>query len=263
MYAQVSINFGDTGTRASSIIEKVQRLIDMHKEGLLGGQLMPEDANPGLETSSSENYHYFTLPMALNYQRDSYKLWAAANRGYLDSEVADIFIPSQVVSMSVGEVKNKLTKHKIALQPNKHTEIWMRLSNTICEYFNGDIRELFLNNGYAISSILEEVQKTKKKYFPYLSGSKICVYWLYVIEQYAGAKYTGREHLTIAPDTHVIQSSIRLGVVDEDVLGRPNMRDIVSVAWNKLLSGSGLLPIDIHTPLWLWSRGGFRDISVT
>ena len=28
---------------------------------------MPEDANPGLENSSLENYLYFTLPMALNY----------------------------------------------------------------------------------------------------------------------------------------------------------------------------------------------------
>lgn len=36
---------------------------------------MPEDANPNLEKNSLENYLYFTLPMALNYQRNSYTLW--------------------------------------------------------------------------------------------------------------------------------------------------------------------------------------------
>ncbi len=47
----------------------------MWKQGKLGGEVMPEDANPGLERKSLENYLYFTLPMALNYQRNSYTLW--------------------------------------------------------------------------------------------------------------------------------------------------------------------------------------------
>ena len=57
------------------IIEKVNKLVDAYKQGLLGGEQMPEDENPGLEKSSTQNYMYFTLPMALNYQRNSYVLW--------------------------------------------------------------------------------------------------------------------------------------------------------------------------------------------
>lgn len=38
---------------------------------------MPEDENPALDKSSKENYLYFTLPMALNDQRNSYMLWNA------------------------------------------------------------------------------------------------------------------------------------------------------------------------------------------
>ena len=34
---------------------------------------MPEDENPSLKIDSLENYLYFTLPMSLNYQRNSYK----------------------------------------------------------------------------------------------------------------------------------------------------------------------------------------------
>ena len=52
------------------ILDKVEILIKMYKEGKLGGEIMPEDANPNLEKASLENYLYFTLPMALNYQRN-------------------------------------------------------------------------------------------------------------------------------------------------------------------------------------------------
>ena len=55
------------------ILEQVDKLIIMYKNGELGGEVMPEDANPHFEKSSLENYLYFTLPMALNYQRNSYK----------------------------------------------------------------------------------------------------------------------------------------------------------------------------------------------
>ena len=66
------------------ILEKVNKLVDAYKQGLLGGEKMPEDENPGLEKSSTQNYMYFTLPMALNYQRNSYVLWDCANRMYND-----------------------------------------------------------------------------------------------------------------------------------------------------------------------------------
>lgn len=48
------------------ILSEIEKLINLYKEGRLGGEFMPEDANPHLEKSSLENYLYFTLPMALN-----------------------------------------------------------------------------------------------------------------------------------------------------------------------------------------------------
>ena len=30
---------------------------------------------------------------------------------------------------------------------------------------------------------------------------------------------------------------------------------------NKLFEGTKYKPIDIHTPLWLWSRNGFKDLD--
>lgn len=56
------------------VLQKVDILYNMWKSGSLGGEVMPEDANPHLNKAGVENYLYFTLPMALNYQRNSYKL---------------------------------------------------------------------------------------------------------------------------------------------------------------------------------------------
>ena len=96
-----------------------------------------------------------------------------------------------------------------------------------------------------------------KKMFPYLSGAKIMNYWLYVIEQYTDAVFTDREHISVAVDTHVLQASIKLELIKPEDAENPNIRPIVSELWATVLEGTGLLPIDIHTPLWLWSRGGF------
>lgn len=53
---------------------------------------MPEDANPNFEKDSLENYLYFTLPMALNYQRNSYTLWESTLKTYNDEETRFVLI---------------------------------------------------------------------------------------------------------------------------------------------------------------------------
>ncbi len=86
------------------ILKKVDILYLMWKRGKLGGEFMPEDANPHLEKSSRENYLYFTLPMALNYQRNSYTLWESANKTYLDEETNFVFNPQICLEKSFTEV---------------------------------------------------------------------------------------------------------------------------------------------------------------
>lgn len=219
---------------------------------------MPEDANPGLAAGDAENYTYFTLPMALNYQRDSYKLWQAADKSYRDGATSEIFAPGTVVKMSDDELRAKLLKYKVALQPNKHVEIWRTISETIVRDFGGDIRRLFVSNDYDAGKIKEYIL-ARKKDFPYLGGPKILNYWLHVMGQYTDARLKNRDSITVAPDTHVIQSSERLGLITAAEAADPNIRDELAARWQKLLTGTGLSPIDVHTPLWLWSRGGFKQ----
>ena len=102
------------------------------------------------------------------------------------------------------------------------------------------------------------IEETKnKKVFPYLSGTKILNYWLYVMTQQSGLDFKNRKEISVAPDTHFLQASVRLGVVTEEELKKNNVRELVSERWDEILHGTELEPIDIHTPFWLWSRSGF------
>lgn len=186
------------------ILRNIDKLVNMYQNGLLGGEVMPEDSNPHLKKSSLENYNYYTLPMALNYQRNSYKLWESANKTWNDNETNFIFDTKKVANYSFEEIQKALVKYRVALQQNKQTEIWIKLSNTINELLDGDIRKLFEINYYDVNKIRNYIQKENKSKFPYLSGNKICNYWLYVLYQYTDVKFENIEDLTVAPDTHVI-----------------------------------------------------------
>ena len=243
------------------ILQEIDVLYEMWKNGKLGGEVMPEDANPHLDKSSEENYLYFTLPMALNYQRNSYKLWESALKTYNDEETKFVFSPKICIEKSFEEVQYELTKYKVALQKQKQTEIWLSLSKTFVELYDADIRKLFdlLDNN--VDRIRNFIQKENKKKFPYLSGTKICNYWLYVIYQYTDRKYKDIEHLTVAPDTHVVQATHKLGLINDEELNRNDVQLIVVNRWNELFKETKYKPIDIHTPLWLWSRNGFKEVE--
>ncbi len=243
------------------ILKQVEKLVKMHQKGLLGGEVMPEDSNPHLSKESLENYNYYTLPMALNYQRNSYKLWESANLTWEDKETNFLFDTKKVSNSSFEQVQQALVKYKVALQPNKQTEIWIKLCNTINELLDGDIRKIFLLNDYDVNKIREYIQKENKAKFPYLSGNKICNYWLYVLYQYTDISFKNIGDLTVAPDTHVIKASHRLGVINDQELESSQVQLIVIERWNKLLQGTKYHPIDIHTPMWLWSRNGFRELQ--
>ncbi len=242
-------------------LEKIEKLYNAYKEGKLGGEFMPEDENPGFSKDSMENYLYFTLPMALNYQRNSYTLWEAANKTYKDEETRFVFSPKDVLNSSFEEVQKALIKYRVALQKDKQTQIWIKLCDTIENLLEGDIRNLFTKCNNDVNKIRDYMQIEHKKDFPYLSGNKLCNYWMYVIYQYTDKKYLNKEDLTIAPDIHVMRSSVKLEVITQKDFESSNAQLICIDNWNKILKGTKFAPIDIHTPLWLWGRSGFKDIE--
>lgn len=195
--------------------------------------------------------------MALDYQRNSYKLWEAAKATYMDADTRDVFFPECVLQMSEEALREKLLRYKVALQPNWHVEIWLRLCHTFSETYQGDVRNLFQKNGNSVQRVKAYILAHKRD-LPYLSGTKILNCWLYVMSRYTDASLEDRHYITVAPDTHVIQASAKLGLIYPEELGKPGIREKVSFLWEAVFQGTDLCPIDIHTPLWLWSRGGFQ-----
>lgn len=243
------------------ILEDVETLLIMYKENKLGGEFMPEDSNPHLDLGSKENYLYFTLPMALNYQRNSYTLWEAALKTYNDKETNFVFNPKLCLEKDFSEVQAALTKYKVALQKDKQTKIWLDLCHTFVDFYNGDIRKIFIEFDNDVNKIRNFIQKENRKKFPYLAGTKICNYWLYVIYQYTDKIYKNMEALTVAPDTHVCKATYKLGLITQEEFESSNVQLIVIDRWQELFKGTKYHPIDIHTPLWLWSRNGFKELE--
>ncbi len=102
-----------------------------------------------------------------------------------------------------------------------------------------------------------------KPSFQYLSGPKISNYRLYVLSSYMSWPLVNRGALTIAPDSHVIAASRRLGLVSQGETDGPLLVNRVAEGWRRVLERSRFEPIDLHTPLWLWSRGGFVPLSTS
>ncbi len=231
------------------------RVLALHQLFLEGKipTLAQHEVNPGLPPGSRENYLYFTLPPCLNFQRHSPAMWQAALATWNDPETNYLFFPEQVAERAYEEVQRDLRKHKLSLQPNKHTDIWMRVSHAFHEHFKDDPRELLKAGGNDVLGIHRIIQIEKRKDFPYISGPKMANYWLYILSHYTDMKLKNMQEISIIPDTHVLQSSIRLGLTDETM----SSIDVAQV-WKNLLSGSPLTPVEMHPVLWNWSRNGFQ-----
>ncbi len=240
----------------SVLHQKCKTLLEAFKSGKLGQTVMPEDSNPGFSDVDRElRLAYFTLPMALNYQRDSYKLWEAVLKTYNDPETRFAFDINDVSKASEDKVRKALMKYKVALQPNKHINTWRVISKTINDNW-GSFTNLFEAMKNDFLKLKQTVRIDHKKGFPYLSGPKIFNYWSFIISTYGRVKLSNRDQIDIAPDTHITQCSVKLGVITEKEAIELT-KDAISERWRNLLNESGIDPIDMHPPLWFWSRNGF------
>lgn len=102
-------------------LNELEHLNKLYKEGYWGSEL-PEDTRPKkLDPISEENAIFYTLPTALDYQRNSNTLWKSATATFEDNETKFVFNPQEVVKKEFTEVQEALTKYNLALQKNKQT----------------------------------------------------------------------------------------------------------------------------------------------
>lgn len=207
--------------------------------------------HPELELGSKENYLYFTVPCSINFQRNSPALWQSALDSYNDTATRFLYDPEAVTNASVDEVQKAMLKHKLALQQNKHPYIWKTISTTLFTKFDGDPRKVIQLGDKSIPKIIQ-ILNDNKVGFPYLSGLKISNYWLFILSRFTDIEYANLQHLSIIPDTHVIQSSIYLGLAPKGAT--PATIDEI---WRPILEKLNIPPGDMHSALWNWSRNQF------
>lgn len=237
-------------------LDKIIKIYDSYHSGKLGDLTMPEDTVP-VGLNFEERLNYYTLPMSLNYQRNSFKLWEAAKSSYEDSSTKSLFDLEFLSKSEFSIVQNLLKVYKLGLQPNQHTKIYKKISNTLFTKYITISNLLELSN-YDFLKLKEIVTVIDKKDFPYLSGPKIFNYWSHILQRYCDIKLVNTEYIEIAPDTHVLQASIKLGVISEFECSLS--AEEISKRWRDLLSKTNITPIEMHSPLWFWSRGGFIQI---
>ena len=241
----------------SLLIDHCHELIQAYHDGKLGYMKMPEDEHPDFMMMTREQrLSYFTLPMALNYQRNSYTLRESVLKTYNDAETRDLFDITACAQMSEEELRTKLLQYKIALQPNKHIQTRQKISKTLANNRWGVV-QLLEATDYDFLKLQQLVQRDYKSGFPYLSGPKIFHYRAMVIQSYGWIEFANKAYIDIAPDTHITQCSVRLWVItaEESVL---LSKEAISHRWRMLLDGSGIAPSDMHAPLRFWSRNGFQ-----
>lgn len=158
--------------KSNLLHQNCKKLLEAYKAGKLGQTKMPEDSNPNFDDNQVEmRLAYFTLPMALNYQRDSYKLWESVLKTWQDTETRKVFDILEVSKMSDEELRNHLMKYKVALQPNKHISTWKKIATVIAEEW-GSFTKFIESTDEDFLVLRDIVQNKYKKQFPYLSGPK-------------------------------------------------------------------------------------------
>jgi len=237
------------------ILKKCKKLLYAYRNWLLGDVSMPEDAHP-IFIDNETRLVYFTLPMSLNYQRNSFGLRNSVLISYNDIVTRDVFDIWISANLTDEDLRVKLLKHKIALQPNKHINTRSRISKTIYEN-RWSIWWLLEACEYDFLKLQELVQKKHKKWFPYLSGPKIFHYWCFILWEYCDILLKNTSYIQIAPDTHVMQSSVKLWVLSQEEIDTFS-RDAISQRWREVLADTGTDPIHMHSPLRFWSRSGFE-----
>lgn len=235
-----------------ALLKKIRKLKQMYDSDLIP-KLHLHEVNPGLPKDARINYLYFTLPVSINFQRSSPAMWKAALETFNDPEKRYLFHPEKVVGTPRAQIQEHLLKHRLGLQKNKHTDVWIKLCQTFHLNYQNDPREFLQKFKYDVSQIVPAVRKELKKDFPFLSGAKMSNYWLYILHNFTDVKLLNLNEISIIPDTHVIQCTQVLGLSN-----RTENPDKVAMLWKDLLQGTDLIPIDLHPILWNWSRAGFK-----
>ena len=74
-------------------------------------------------------------------------MWQAALQTYTDPATNYVFFPEKLAAAEIERVRTDLMRHKLALQPVKHTLIWITIAASLHNYYDNDPRKLIAEAG--------------------------------------------------------------------------------------------------------------------
>jgi hypothetical protein len=129
----------------------------------------------------------------------------------------------------------------------------MEICRSLESKYDGDPRNVLSVAQCHVPCIISLLRSSKEQ-FPYLNGPKMANYWLYILSRFTDVSLTGRDEISIIPDVHVIRATRFLGL-SQNAVETPMA---VAEIWRSGLTGTDISPVDMHAPLWRWSRAGFN-----
>lgn len=199
---------------AKDIIDKCSQIVQAYREGILGDSDLPEDNAPAFRSLESK-LAYFTLPMSLNYRRNSTRLWESALATYEDDTTLNVFSASVAAQMPVEKLRCQLAKYGLALQPTRHTLNWHIISNTVYDQW-GSFEGMIRAADSDFLKLKDNLQRTYKKGFPYLAGPKLFNYWCFILGTKCGVELQNKQYIDIAIDSHIVRCSVKLGAISSE-----------------------------------------------
>ncbi|NJE77160.1 hypothetical protein [Thermococcus sp. ES12] len=243
-----------------------ERLFPMYStEGIFGKREMPEDYPPkGVEIGSREHLLFLTLTVAIDYLRNADALWESARKTFEDPKTQFVFFPERLAEIPLGhieKIKSALTKYKLALRPNRDTNIWLTIALTLHEEWSDDPRNFLEAMEFDAIKIIGHLTKHRSRY-PNLNGEKIRSLWLRMLRDNAGINLNNLEKVPIPVDVHITRATLSLGIIRGRFEGTlEEFRETVAKAWMESTepirkSGKHIIPLDLDRPLWHLSRNG-------
>jgi len=230
-------------------------LLEVHSNGgIFGNKVTPQHQPPERAVTLEERLRFVTFAVALDYLRDSTRLYNLARETYDDPETTWLFDPTVVADAHYKEIFEGLKKHKLAQREVRDTDIWSNLAKCLVDRFSGSVRNLLESAEYYGPQLL--ITATRFNIMG-LMGPKIGPLWLRMLNDCC-TPIKGIEEIPLPVDRHIVSASFACGVIvgEHEGLVLDDLTEPIQTVWRGGGELGGFAAIQLDVPMWYLGRLG-------
>jgi hypothetical protein len=225
--------------------------------GIFGHTVTPQHRPPQKADTLEHRLRFVTQTVALDYLRDSHRLYDAGRATFDDESTRWLYTPEVVECAKFKDVAAALKKHGLAQRESKDTEIWVQVAQKIVDHFKGSVHELLALGDHNAPTVLSLARNAG---LPSLSGPKVGSLWMRMLND-SCIPLTGLEQIPIPVDRHVMNVSLALGAVtvkglDKELLELPDVTPPVQEVWFRAAELGGFKALDLDAATWWLGKLG-------